>query len=135
MDWFSQLAEEKIRAAVARGELDNLEGSGQPIDLDRYEKIPADLRASYTLLSNHGFLPDAVEAHQDCMSLQALLDAATSTGDAPTPRTDELRRDLRRAQLRYSMLLERRGHSLALTEYRDTLLAPRAADDHSDTTR
>ena len=36
--------EQKIREAIARGEFDNLSGSGKPLDLDAYFNTPEDLR-------------------------------------------------------------------------------------------
>lgn len=41
---FDLIAEQKIAAAVARGELSNLPGEGRPLDLDDDALIPEDLR-------------------------------------------------------------------------------------------
>lgn len=54
---FEWVAENRIREAIERGELDNLPGAGQPIDLEGYFAQPPELRMAYTVLRNSGFLP------------------------------------------------------------------------------
>jgi hypothetical protein len=98
-----QLAESKIRAAMARGEFDNLPGNGKPLALEDLSRVPADLRMGYKLLRNAGCLPPELEARKEEARLGALLAA---TGDAKErARLSRLRAD---AQLRYQLLIERR---------------------------
>jgi hypothetical protein len=56
------LAEQKIAAAVSRGELDDLPGQGQPLPLDDDPLVPEDLRVAYRILKNAGYVPPEVEA-------------------------------------------------------------------------
>jgi hypothetical protein len=99
----AQLAESKIQAAMARGEFDDLPGSGKPLQLDDLSRVPAELRMGYKLLRNAGCLPPELEARKEAARLGALLDA---TGDASErARLSRLRAE---AQLRYQVLSERR---------------------------
>lgn len=103
MEALAQLAESKIRAAIARGELDDLPGSGKPLQLEDLSRVPADLRMGYKLLRNAGCLPPELEARKEAARLGALLDA---TGDVnERARLSRLRAE---ARLRYQLLIERR---------------------------
>ena len=53
---FELLAEQKISEAVSRGELDNLPGSGKPLDLDDDALVPEDMRLACRILKNAGYL-------------------------------------------------------------------------------
>ena len=72
------LAEERIREALERGELDDLPGSGRPLDLDDDSLVPEELRAAYRVLRNAGFVPPELEAHRELRDVEALLRAAAS---------------------------------------------------------
>jgi hypothetical protein len=99
----AQLAESKIRAAIARGEFDDLPGNGKPLQLEDLSRVPAELRMGYKLLRNAGCLPPELEARKEAARLGALLDA---TGDAnERARLSRLRAE---ARLRYQLLIERR---------------------------
>ncbi len=56
-----QWAERHILDAQAKGEFDNLPGSGEPLTLDDDSHVPAELRAGYRLLKNAGCLPPELE--------------------------------------------------------------------------
>jgi Domain of unknown function (DUF1992) len=98
-----RLAESKIRAAIARGEFDDLPGHGKPLALEDLSRVPPELRMGYKLLRNAGCLPPELEARKEEARLGALLAAA---GD-PKERA-RLRRLRAEAQLRYQLLSERR---------------------------
>ena len=68
-------AEEIIRAAVQRGELDDLPYKGEPIPLDDDRGIHPEDRLSYKVLKNAGMVPPEVAAMQDLEKLRALLAA------------------------------------------------------------
>ena len=103
MEALAQLAESKIRAAIARGEFDDLPGSGKPLQLEDLSRVPANLRMGYKLLRNAGCLPPELEARKETARLGALLDA---TGDVnERARLSRLRAE---ARLRYQLLIERR---------------------------
>jgi hypothetical protein len=67
------LAEQKIREAIERGELDNLPGQGQPLDLNDDPLIPEDLRLAYRILKNAGFVPPELEAQREIHDLEQLI--------------------------------------------------------------
>jgi hypothetical protein len=103
MEVIALLAESRIRAAMARGEFDNLPGRGRPLRFDDLSRVPAELRMGFKLLRNAGCLPPEVEARKEVARLGALIAA---TGDAEErTRLSRLRAD---AELRYRLLIERR---------------------------
>lgn len=57
----SKFVEEKIQEAISKGEFDNLEGKGKPIDLTAYFNTPAEFRVGYSLLKSNKFVPEEVE--------------------------------------------------------------------------
>ena len=103
MDAIRLLAESKIRAAMARGEFDNLPGRGRPLRLDDLSRVPAELRMGFKLLRNADCLPPELEARKEVARLGTLIAA---TGDeAERARLTRLRSE---AELRYELLAERR---------------------------
>ena len=73
-----QLAEQKINEAIERGDLDDLPGAGQPLDLGDDAMVPEELRASYRLLKNAGYLPPDLQLRKEILSVDALLIQARS---------------------------------------------------------
>ena len=73
MLWLNVLAEQKIRDAVERGELADLPGQGQPLDLGDDPLVPEDLRAAYRMLKNAGFVPPQLEAQKEIRDLEQLI--------------------------------------------------------------
>ena len=67
------LAERRIEAAVANGELDDLPGAGKPLDLDADALIPQELRCAYRILKNAGFVPPEIEQINDIGRLENLV--------------------------------------------------------------
>ncbi len=57
---FYFLVEQKLLAAVSRGELDDLPGAGKPHELDDDPLVPEDLRMAYRILKNAGYAPAEV---------------------------------------------------------------------------
>ncbi len=104
MDIFGRIAEAKITAAMERGEFDDLPGSGRKLELDDLSRIPPHMRAGYRLLSNAHVLPPELEARREMYSLDRLITDASDPADL-----EELRRRRREAELRYSLLIERRA--------------------------
>jgi Domain of unknown function (DUF1992) len=62
--------EEKIREAIERGEFDNLDGKGKPIDLNAYFETPEDLRMAFSMLRSNEFVPQEVELMREIASLR-----------------------------------------------------------------
>ena len=73
MPWLDAIAEQKIREAVERGELADLPGQGQPLDLAGDPLVPEDLRVAYRLLKNAGLLPPELEAQKEIWDLEQLI--------------------------------------------------------------
>ena len=73
MDIFAKIAEQRIREAIERGEFDNLEGRGKPLDLRDESGVPEDLRMAYKILKNAGCLPAELELRKEVMNLRDLL--------------------------------------------------------------
>jgi hypothetical protein len=98
------IAEKRIEEAVARGELDNLPGSGRPVPEDDLSLVPEHLRAGYRLLKNAGFLPPELHGTAQLKEAEDLLrriEDPAAQGRA--------QRQLRLLELR---LKEARGHGL-----------------------
>ena len=103
MSAFARIAESRIRAAIAGGELDELPGKGKPLPPDDMSRVPAELRMGYRVLRNANCLPPELEARTEIARLGALIDAAGDREERE--RLAGLRRD---AELRYSVLMDRR---------------------------
>jgi hypothetical protein len=71
-----KVAEEKIKQALERGELQNLPGEGQPLQLDDDPHIPPELRAGYRLLKNAGFIPPEVSLRKEIAEVESLIQMA-----------------------------------------------------------
>ena len=101
---FERLVEQKIQEAMREGEFENLEGEGQPINLDLYFATPPELRAGYSVLKNAGVLPEEMELLKEANAIRLELDACQ---DEETRR--ELKRSISQTLLKYNLLCERYG--------------------------
>lgn len=70
---FDAIAEQRIREASARGELDNLPGAGQPLNLDDDLLVPEELRMAYRILKNAGYVPPEVQALKEIAELERMI--------------------------------------------------------------
>jgi hypothetical protein len=94
--------EELIKAAIAKGEFDNLTGRGQPLDLSAYFEAPEDLRMGYGMLKGSGFVPEEAQLLKDIAALREELRACTDE-----TRRKELSKVIQEKNLSYSLLMER----------------------------
>ena len=111
------VAEQRIREALNRGDLDNLPGEGRPLALDDDASIPEELRMAYRLLKNGGYLDEA---------------APNANSPAPTALSDMLRanpderatmRRMLKLQILEARMKSREGHTLTLSpSYHDTVV-------------
>jgi hypothetical protein len=62
---FERIAEEKIREAIAAGELEQLPGKGKPLPLDDYFSVRPEERMAYLVLKNSGFLPEHLQLRKE----------------------------------------------------------------------
>lgn len=104
MDIFARIAEERIKEAIERGEFDRLPGAGKPLKIEDLSHVPEELRSSYLMMKNAGYLPEEAHLLKEMVSLRDLLNAARDDGER-----SELGRRLSEKQLRYRMLMEQRG--------------------------
>ncbi|HEY8540610.1 MAG TPA: DnaJ family domain-containing protein [Steroidobacteraceae bacterium] len=81
MDFIERLAEQRILAAMERGEFDNLPGAGKPLDLDDDANVPPELRVAYRILKNAGFVPPEVELRREIADAESLLVQALSPAE------------------------------------------------------
>ncbi len=73
MDFFERIAESRILEAIEAGLFDNLEGKGQPLNLDDDSYIPPELKMAYKILKNADCLPPELELRREIMTLQDLV--------------------------------------------------------------
>ncbi|MCS7150711.1 MAG: DUF1992 domain-containing protein [Caldimicrobium sp.] len=71
---FKKIAEERISEAIERGDFDDLELKGKPLDLKEDPFVPEELRIAYRMLKNAGFLPKEVELKKEIEKLEEALD-------------------------------------------------------------
>jgi hypothetical protein len=75
MEFFTKLAENRIKEAMEAGEFDNLQGRGQPLNLEDDRHIPPELRMAYKILKNADCLPPELTLRQEVVQMQDLVAA------------------------------------------------------------
>src|SRR5688572_23281257 len=90
-----------IKAAIARGEFDNLEGKGKPIDLNDYFATPEDVRMGYSVLKSNDIVPEEVERLKEIGELREKLNTCS---EEERPAIAKLLRD---RELAMSLIRER----------------------------
>jgi len=103
---FETLAEQKIRDAIERGELDNLPGAGKPLDVAEDPLIPEDMRVAYRILKNAGFVPAELQLAKEIHDLERLVESLGAGA--------ERARAVRKLQLLSLKLAESRGRGTDL---------------------
>ena len=83
-----RIAEERIAAAIERGELSDLPGQGTPLILDDDALIPETLRMAYRILRNAGLVPPEVETLRAIRDLERVIEDLSE----PEPRSRALRK-------------------------------------------
>jgi hypothetical protein len=73
MECFARLAENRILQAIEAGEFDDLQGKGQPLNLEDDSHIPHELRMAYKILKNADCLPPELVLRQEVVTLQDLV--------------------------------------------------------------
>ncbi|NML31022.1 DnaJ family domain-containing protein [Paraburkholderia antibiotica] len=77
MKLLDALVEQRIAAAAARGEFEDLPGAGAPLTLDDDALVPEEVRVANRILKNAGFVPPAVEQLRALRDLQTELNAVS----------------------------------------------------------
>lgn len=80
MGLLDQLVEDRIRAAVARGDLRGLPGEGRPLCFDEDVLVPPELRMAYRVLRNGGGVPPEVLALREATGLAQSVAAEQDAG-------------------------------------------------------
>lgn len=57
--------DKQIREAMERGEFDNLQGSGKPLNLEPDQEVPEEMALAFKILKNAGFAPEWIEIDQE----------------------------------------------------------------------
>ena len=79
MKLLDALVEQRIAAAAARGEFDDLPGTGVPLAFDDDALVPEEVRVANRILKNAGFVPPAVEQLRALRDLQEELNAVSDS--------------------------------------------------------
>jgi len=78
---FSRIIEERIRMAQKKGEFDNLEGSGKPLNIEDDSHIAEDLRLAHKILKNANCLPPEIELKKEIRRTEDLLSGIKDTAE------------------------------------------------------
>ena len=111
MKVFQKIAESRIQEAIQKGDFDNLEGKGQPLNLEDDSQVPPELRMAYKVLKNADCLPPELEIKKDILTLQDLV--------ANLPDTQEKLQQMRRLQFLTMKLSLLRKVSPLMQEHED----------------
>ncbi|WP_235918894.1 DnaJ family domain-containing protein [Heliomicrobium undosum] len=100
---FRILAEQRIREAIDKGELDDLPGKGKPVDLDEMAMVPPEMRAMIRYMKNAGIVPEEVQLLKEIEALYARLDGAKDDAEK-----EKLKKKMNDLKLQLHVLLERK---------------------------
>lgn len=78
---FEKIVEERIRRAQERGEFEDLDGSGKPLELSDDSHISEDLRLAFKILKNAECLPPEIELRKEIEKTEDLLAAMPDTAE------------------------------------------------------
>jgi len=78
---FIKIVEHRIRAAQEKGEFDNLEGSGKPLNFAADQSVAEELRLAYKILKNADCLPPEIELKKEIRQTEELLAGMSETAE------------------------------------------------------
>lgn len=78
---FEKIVEERILIAQRKGDFDNLEGAGKPLNLDELVGVPEELKLSYKILKNADCLPPEIEIKKEICKTEDLLAGMDDTAE------------------------------------------------------
>jgi hypothetical protein len=123
--FLDRIAEEKIREAIERGDLNDLPGAGKPVpDEEDLALVPADLRMAYRVLKNAGYVPEEVRLRREIEDASRLLELCDDS-------STQYREGLNRLHLLVQRLGEMRGGNLALHDRYYRQVAEKFAQRHT----
>ena len=91
-----------ISQAMARGEFDNLEGHGKPLNLDDYFATPEDVRVGYSILKSNKFVPEELERLKEIGELRQKIASCTDEKEKAA-----LKKTLAEREIALSLVFER----------------------------
>ena len=118
MDLISLLAEEKIKQAEANGEFRNLPGAGKPLELEDLSGVPEDMRMSYKILKNAGYIPPEMELQKEIVGLRDLLHVCANDAERAA-----YRKRISEKEIQYEALLQKlkRNSPGTLRQYQEQI--------------
>lgn len=74
-----ELIAQHLQEALAKGELQTIDGFGKPLSNDPdWEATPAEFRMAFKILKNSGFVPPEVDMFNQRAALKKQIDSASS---------------------------------------------------------
>ena len=95
-------ADEAIRAAMERGDFDNLPNKGKKLNLDDYFNTPEEQRMGFSILKNADYIPEEVQLLKEIGKLQEKL-----AGLKDETERKKLLKEIEGRRLKYNLLIER----------------------------
>ncbi len=114
---FEKIAEQRIKEAIKKGELDNLLSQGKPLKLEDLSRVPEELRMSYKILKNAGLVPAEIEIRKEIISLKELINLCQDEDEKK-----KLTKQLNEKQLAYKIMMEKRSASPHKQKYETKIL-------------
>lgn len=114
------MAEEKIQAGLRDGVFENLPGKGKPQQFEDLSGVPEDLRVSYKVLKNAGYLPEELQIRKDMVTLNDLIRCCDDDHEL-----GRLTSELKIKRLRFNQLTEKRSiqKSRSFRDYQDKIFS------------
>lgn len=81
LNFLEYIAEQRIQEAMQRGDFDNLEGRGRPIEYEDDSFVPPDLRMAYKILKNAGYLPPELETAREIRNTMDMIEHLSTEGE------------------------------------------------------
>ena len=96
-------ADEAIRAAMERGDFDNLSNKGKKLNLDDYFNTPEEQRVGFSILKNAAYIPEEVQLLKEIGELQEKLAQVSEESERK-----KLLKEIEGRRLKYNLLMERK---------------------------
>ena len=96
-------ADEAIRAAMERGDFDNLSNKGKKLNLDDYFNTPEEQRVGFSVLKNADYIPEEVQLLKEIGELQEKLAQVSEESERK-----KLLKEAEGRRLKYNLLMDRR---------------------------
>ena len=78
---FDRIVEERIRRAQLKGQFENLEGAGNPLQFEDDDHVADELRLAYKILKNADCLPPEIELKKEIERAEDLLSGMEDTAE------------------------------------------------------